>query len=271
MKISYSRQPIGYIGSGPKIPTFLTNITANKQPKWLKFLNRYPNIKQELKFFLRPIIWLLDYRSTFIYWFVDGYIQRQIGCWIRRYVKRNSMVCEIGVGGGKLLKYIARSGCHYVGFDIYDISPVAFGRRIQLFIASVEDIPLPDSSVDYIVSTEVFEHIPNFEKAGREMYRILKPSGQLIVSIPNIYSNKYDRKGPDPTNRNQWHYQEFIDLLAPQFRVIEGRMKGWWLPFFPRIRYSLQVPYSQPAEYYNTNFFFVFESLKYDRPTKSAN
>lgn len=261
MKIPYTRQPIGEIGQIAKIPTFLPNIAPINQPPWLLFINRRFRAKPILKFCLRPVIWGLDYRSTFIYWLVDGYIQRQIGYWIRRYV-RGGVVCEIGVGGGKLLKYITRSGCHYVGFDIYDISSVALGRPVKLFVASAEDIPLPDASVDFIISTEVFEHIPNFEKAGREIYRILKPKGKLIVSIPNIYSYKYDRKGPDPSNQHSWHYQEFIDELAPYFRVIEGQMKGFWLPFFSKMRYSLQVPFSHPDEYYNTNFFFVFESKK---------
>ena len=45
-----------------------------------------------------------------------------------------------------------------------------------------------DSSFDKILCSEVIEHIPDAAKALREMCRLLKPSGRLVLSTPNSAS-----------------------------------------------------------------------------------
>jgi len=51
-------------------------------------------------------------------------------------------------------------------------------------VASVEDIPLGDKSVDTVISTQVLEHLKNTELAIKEFYRVLKPGGYALVTIP---------------------------------------------------------------------------------------
>jgi ubiquinone/menaquinone biosynthesis C-methylase UbiE len=43
-----------------------------------------------------------------------------------------------------------------------------------------EDIPLPDNSIDSIVLTYTLCTIPDFATALQQMYRVLKPGGQLL-------------------------------------------------------------------------------------------
>ena len=51
-----------------------------------------------------------------------------------------------------------------------------------------ESIPSKDKSFDVVIAGEVLEHLINPYKVVREFYRILKPNGILIVSVPNISS-----------------------------------------------------------------------------------
>jgi len=51
-----------------------------------------------------------------------------------------------------------------------------------------EAIPIDDKSFDVVVVGEVLEHLINPYRIVREFYRILKPNGILIVSVPNISS-----------------------------------------------------------------------------------
>ncbi len=69
-----------------------------------------------------------------------------------------------------------------------DIS-VAGGRaRITskqvFFCSSLTDIPLADHTIDFILCTEVLEHIPDDQKALDELARVLAPEGWLLISVP---------------------------------------------------------------------------------------
>ena len=62
------------------------------------------------------------------------------------------------------------------------------GQRIHLAMADVTRLPFQNSSFDFVVCSEVLEHVPNWRKALLEFHRILKPSGTFIISTPNKYS-----------------------------------------------------------------------------------
>lgn len=45
-------------------------------------------------------------------------------------------------------------------------------------------LSFPDASIDHVVSFEVFEHIPDYGAALREVFRVLKPGGSLLLTVP---------------------------------------------------------------------------------------
>lgn len=56
-----------------------------------------------------------------------------------------------------------------------------------LLIGDDNRLPLPDASVDVVVSDFVFEHIQDPAAAARELDRVLKPGGWLCVRTPNRF------------------------------------------------------------------------------------
>jgi SAM-dependent methyltransferase len=51
-------------------------------------------------------------------------------------------------------------------------------------VASALDLPLENQSFETVVSTELLEHVPDPLRALREMHRVLRPGGYLILSTP---------------------------------------------------------------------------------------
>ena len=63
-----------------------------------------------------------------------------------------------------------------------DTSPGEFKNGIQC--QDVQRLTYPDSSFDVCTSSEVFEHVPNDAKGFQEVYRVLKPGGLLLFTVP---------------------------------------------------------------------------------------
>jgi SAM-dependent methyltransferase len=53
-------------------------------------------------------------------------------------------------------------------------------------ILDIQSIDLPSAFVGTVICNHVLEHVPNDMKALRELHRIIKPGGYLIISIPII-------------------------------------------------------------------------------------
>ncbi len=54
----------------------------------------------------------------------------------------------------------------------------------QLHHQDLTDLDCPNERFQYVLSFDCFEHIPDYTQAFSEIFRILKPSGQLLFSVP---------------------------------------------------------------------------------------
>jgi len=59
--------------------------------------------------------------------------------------------------------------------------------NIEFFTGYGEALPFTDNSIDFIVSTDVFEHVQDLQKVLCECHRVLKKGGKLLVVFPQFY------------------------------------------------------------------------------------
>ncbi|MHA2223729.1 MAG: class I SAM-dependent methyltransferase [Candidatus Hodarchaeales archaeon] len=102
-------------------------------------------------------------------------------------------ILDIGCNEGLFGEILKREKIRmdYIGLDITDESLKA-GKRwnpnFHFLNASATSLPFQNDTFMYIVSSETLEHIPDHISALKEIFRIMKPHGRLILSVPN-YGN----------------------------------------------------------------------------------
>lgn len=129
-------------------------------------------------------------------------------------------VLDIASGEGYGTHILAQSAARAAGVDI---SPEAVasatknyaGENISFLEGSAVAIPLPDASVDVVVSFETLEHLHEQEKMLQEISRVLRDDGLLIMSTPNrpVFSSR----GVDQFHVKELCREEVTTLLTSQF------------------------------------------------------
>lgn len=106
-----------------------------------------------------------------------------------------AMVLDIGCGSGAMLCRILKDHPSWQANGL-DISPAAVGysrrlanhcgieSRAQYQVADAARLPFESQSVDFVVASEVLEHVPELELALREIARVLAPGGRAAITVP---------------------------------------------------------------------------------------
>ena len=92
-----------------------------------------------------------------------------------------------GCGVGQYVRHLAELGYNTIGLDI-EFERVREGMQAgieQLHVAAGEVLPYPDNVFDALLSHEVIEHVADDRRAAREMIRVLRPGGRVILFCPN--------------------------------------------------------------------------------------
>jgi SAM-dependent methyltransferase len=107
------------------------------------------------------------------------------------------------------------------------------------FGSSLTDIPLVDHTIDFILCTEVLEHIPNDQKALDELARVLAPEGWLLISVPTppaVPDREHAREGYKPADLQRMLEARGFDVLETRFCMF--RFFRWILANWERLPYS---------------------------------
>jgi 2-polyprenyl-3-methyl-5-hydroxy-6-metoxy-1,4-benzoquinol methylase len=102
--------------------------------------------------------------------------------------RARGVVVDVGCGIGRFLEYAGDLATGYIGVDVVrhpGLSPDAAFHRADL---DRDPIPLPDATADIVVALETIEHLESPRAFCRELARVLKPGGWLILSTPNQLS-----------------------------------------------------------------------------------
>lgn len=152
---------------------------------------------------------------------------------VSRWIKEKSIsVFNIGFGSANLEReYFQRHSHSDVSWKGIDISSKSVTKAKKEFllatfsIGNMLQLREKDNSFDYVVSLEVLEHIQpsNTMKALKEIYRVIKPGGYFIVSVPlNEGLEKMIARGENPNA----HVRIYTpDLIKAELGIIGFTIK----------------------------------------------
>jgi SAM-dependent methyltransferase len=147
-------------------------------------------------------------RDRFLYW-----------CWTHRvpYVPAQR-VLETSPRLGK--PYRRRMG-ELVDYTASDYDESAHKAMIKL---DLQNMDLPDASIDAVLTPHVLEHVPDTERAVSELYRVIAPGGSVLLMIPMPQGVTAPPKEPEYHGDNTLVYWRFgwdlrDKLAAPGFDV----------------------------------------------------
>jgi SAM-dependent methyltransferase len=162
----------------------------------------------------------------------------------------HGLVVDLGCGTAPYKDDILKVANRYIGVDwpnsLHDQS------NVDVFADITKAIPFSDASVDVVVSFQVMEHLPEPALFIAECRRVLKPGGQLLITVPfmwHVHEDPYDyfrytKYGLEYLlQKNNFAMIEikentgFWQTLVLKFnyhtvRFARGAIKYFWIPFW---------------------------------------
>lgn len=146
--------------------------------------------------------------------------QRSIKAYYEAASLISGNVLEIGTGSGYGVEIISGVATNFTTVDKFD-TKIDFSKypNVTFVQQNVPPLGFEDNSFDFAITFQVVEHIKDDHAFIREIHRVLKPGGKLIITTPNIKMS---------ITRNPWHVREytveqFRNLLGKYFKTVNAR------------------------------------------------
>lgn len=142
------------------------------------------------------------------------------------------VVLDIASGEGYGTNLLSNHASFVYGVDIDNETVINAEKKyiksnLKFLHGSTSKIPLEDSTVDLVVSFETIEHHDEHDQMMKEIKRVLKAEGLLIISTPDkkFYSDL--RNYTNPFHVKELYKNEFENLVSKYFKKNQVLSQGY--------------------------------------------
>lgn len=155
---------------------------------------------------------------------------------------------DLGCGNGKTLLSLSQNFSELYGIDILDILSREAKGKVKFASADLNFEPFPYStnSIELVTAFQIIEHLENPFFVMRESYRVLKPGGIFMISLPNPFNLSFRLKFLFTGNMPPWteknHHLLFLTdavfrkTYLAQFDLLETVYQNGSIPMWGRLR-----------------------------------
>jgi 2-polyprenyl-3-methyl-5-hydroxy-6-metoxy-1,4-benzoquinol methylase len=117
-----------------------------------------------------------------------------------------------GSGGGHFSAAAAARGASVTSLDVGENLLEQVKKRCETtrVVGSILELPFEDATFDVVLSTEVIEHTPDPERGVRELCRVVRPGGVLVLTSPNHLWQPVVRFATATKLRHYAGYENFL-------------------------------------------------------------
>lgn len=209
-------------------------------------------------------------------------------------------ILDAGCGTGRDAMFYIKNGLAYVGMDLSkemlqkayetisteitqsnrkpiiklreDVYIDDISNKVIFLYGGITNIPVKDNSFDFVVCSEVIEHVPNWTESLKEFKRVLRDGGILLITTPNIYSlygltrlfyeNTIGWSHPFDQWKNYWALKKELSKIGFEIEEVRGacylpgllsynqRVKRFLIPLLLSMKHI--------EERISKNFFFKY-------------
>lgn len=136
--------------------------------------------------------------NSFVDKILTGFRHRRVFNLLRKnqYVPSKTKIMDMGAGKGLLVQRLRKLGYDASGIDVESGNNIISANLNQV-------LPIESNSIDLVTSLANIEHLEKPEINLSEIYRILKPNGQLILTTPSLAA------------------KPILEFMAYQLKIIE--------------------------------------------------
>lgn len=149
------------------------------------------------------------------------------------FIRPGDRVLDVacGLGYGSHILYGASQAKSVLGVDLSDFG-IAYANAHYGRIGAVEFLvddaqalsSIPDNSIDFIAAFETIEHVPEPIAYLRELKRVLKPAGRVMVCAPNNWADETG-KDPNPHHLHVYTWERLVAECGAHFLLEQGMLQ----------------------------------------------
>lgn len=124
---------------------------------------------------------------------LHNFLAHRINKAVAESIEYRGRVIDLGCGTAPYKELILKQANEYIGVDwknsFHD------QRNVDVFADISKELPFPDDYADMVTAFQVMEHLEDPQKFLSESHRILRPEGQLVLTVPfmwHVHEAPYD-------------------------------------------------------------------------------